>query len=270
MNQKLTIDYFESVQSLDKNQVTNFMSAGLCYVKLPSHVKNNLLAIRDQATQFFRLPSEKKDPYQMENGNGYLDQSKEMNANIQRYIYRNSISSPNIQKVEDQILSVRNYLRDELFDPLFKQVASFINLQSCYRDFTRNVDQTISLIYYPADNQKDERIKGHKDLTTMTALWAPEAGLYSNINGRWVTAECDESHIAIQIGQALEVASDKQCQALEHRVELEPNRERFSLASFYGPDRDAPLKNYRTDEIVAEKFGDFVTQYLQETYQYKN
>ena len=87
---------------IDESKISKFIDEGLCYIKLPTNIQQALLQIRDQALVFFHLPSGDKALYKMHDGDGYLDQSIDTSANIQRYIYRNRILAPDIQKIQNR------------------------------------------------------------------------------------------------------------------------------------------------------------------------
>ena len=151
-----SVDYFKSVEALNESEIAKFIDAGLCYIELPAEIKQALLQIKSQALDFFHLEKEIKEGYVMQDGNGYLDQEKTVGAQIERYIFRNEISSPDMKKVESQVILVRDFLRQEAFEPLLKQVLAYLDIASSYDDLTDSADQTISMIYYPQSDVQDQ------------------------------------------------------------------------------------------------------------------
>lgn len=264
-----SITYIDHKNQLTKHVIEHFITTGLCYIKLPADIHQALLDIRQQALNFFHLPESKKSLHTINNGNGYLNQRKSsngLNANIQRYIYRDNIKTEQLQKVSKQIFKVHRYLRTALFEPLLKHITDLLELPTCFNNTTKHPDQTLSLIYYPASKHKQQRIKNHKDISVFTALWAPESGLYSYVDNNWHQASHNEEYIAIQIGDALSMMTNGLCSSLAHKVAIEPNRERFSLASFFGPNTQSPLINYMTGEVIDDKFSTAIENHLKKTY----
>ena len=101
----------------------------------------------------------------------------------------------------------------------------------------------------------------------MTVLWAPEKGLTSKVGDEWVDSICDDSYVAIQLGLALELASNGLCHGSVHKVDLDANLERFSLASFFGPNKDKPLINCKTGEVIVSKYRELVKSHVAKTYE---
>ncbi len=262
----INIQKIDHLDDMNNDDFTAFMQAGLVYIKLPKNIKSTLVNIRQQALDFFHLPAKVKDHYPMQNGDGYLDQSKKTIAQIQRYIYRHKIVAPMLEPMEEEFIVARKYLAQELFKPILDKIFSELNLQKHLAEFGHDMDQTLSLIFYPAIEKSDERLQAHQDLAAITALWAPEPGLETRVGEKWGNALCDEDYIALQLGRAVQLATNNQCTALEHRVSLVPNKERFSIASFYVPNKELSFTNYCTGEVIFDNFGGFITQELQKTY----
>lgn len=106
----------------------------------------------------------------------------------------------------------------------------------------------------------------HKDTIVLTVLWAPHPGVEARLNNNWQKISTLENYIGIQFGKAIRLMTDGHCHALEHRVIMDDNKERFSLASFMGPPADLPLQNYLTHNIIEQRYGDWVKKDIKKAY----
>ncbi|MDC7698252.1 isopenicillin N synthase family dioxygenase [Vogesella indigofera] len=105
--------------------------------------------------------------------------------------------------------------------------------------------QHLKIIRYPGQEQvpSDQGVGAHKDSGFLTLLLQDrEAGLQVETASGWVDAPPVAGTFIVNIGEALELASNGYLRATVHRV-LSPaaGRERLSVAFFLGPRLDATV-----------------------------
>lgn len=253
-----TLPRYSSITEITSLQITEFLSTGLLLLKIPDDILASLHSIRRTGLAFFHLPEEDKTPYPFDQRNGYLNQALKTHANIQRYIYRDRLPAPQFAAIQADFENVEKFYTTAVFQPLAEKIFDVLNIKQHLESFIANPDQTLSLIYYPAMPNHQERLTAHKDSVALTALWAPEAGLEVKLADGWQAIGAEPNHLALNLGQALELATGKQCNPIEHRVSLQSKQERFSLASFFGPNRNLVFTDYSTGEIINPQYGNYV------------
>ena len=261
--------YFTSVNEINDDQLQQFLQSGLCFIALPPSVQELLGAIRAAGLDFFHLPEAEKTPFRYDKKNGYLNQAIKTNADIQRYIYRDTLLAPPFIAMQTEFQTLKRYFAHEIFQPLAQKIFRLFNLEQHVAEFFDTPDQTLSLIYYPPTPETKERLRPHKDAVTFTALWAPEAVLEANFAEGWQPVGAHPHHVAINLGEALELATGNQLNAIEHRVALDSERERFSLASFYGPNNNLVFTDYTNGKIINPRYGEYVAEHIAKVYEKK-
>ncbi len=167
----------------------------------------------------------------------------------------------------EAISAIREHLKEEIILPLLK--AIFLNLSidnKFYSMISNDPDYTLSLIHYPPSDQSELRLQSHKDTILITVLWSQKLGYEANLNDKWKPLEVMPGYVIAQLGQGLELMTDKQCHAIEHRVIVPNKTPRLSIAMFLGPNNEIPLINFKTGEILNPRFGDYVKQHVEATY----
>ncbi|THF63332.1 isopenicillin N synthase family dioxygenase [Pseudothauera rhizosphaerae] len=104
--------------------------------------------------------------------------------------------------------------------------------------FLPDPTQQLKIIRYPGQGQGGGQGCGaHKDSCFVTLLWVErEPGLQVERDGRWIDAPPIPGAFVVNIGEALELASNGYLRATVHRVLSPPaGRDRLSVAFFPGP-----------------------------------
>ncbi|KAJ1704556.1 hypothetical protein LUZ63_004335 [Rhynchospora breviuscula] len=107
------------------------------------------------------------------------------------------------------------------------------------------IDVGFRVNYYPKCPQPDLTLglSSHSDPGGLTILLADEhvAGLQVNKDGGWVTVKPAPNAFIINIGDQIQVLSNGIFKSVEHRVVVNAEQDRLSLALFYNPRSDVPL-----------------------------
>ncbi|KAI7741056.1 hypothetical protein M8C21_006935, partial [Ambrosia artemisiifolia] len=105
-----------------------------------------------------------------------------------------------------------------------------------------DVGACLRVNFYPKCPQPDLTLglSSHSDPGGMTFLLPDEnvSGLQVRRNEQWVTVKPVRHGIIVNIGDQIQVISNAIYKSVEHRVIVNPNRERVSLAYFYNPKSD--------------------------------
>ncbi|KAL8161032.1 hypothetical protein V2J09_012521 [Rumex salicifolius] len=109
-----------------------------------------------------------------------------------------------------------------------------------------NIEASLRVNYYPKCPQPDLTLglSSHSDPGGLTVL-LPDlnvVGLQVRKDGKWVTVKPAPHAFIINIGDQVQMVSNAIYKSVEHRVIVNPNTERLSLAFFYNPRGDIPLE----------------------------
>ncbi|KAG6769594.1 hypothetical protein POTOM_025244 [Populus tomentosa] len=117
-----------------------------------------------------------------------------------------------------------------------------------------NVGAGLRVNYYPKCPQPDLTLglSPHSDPGGMTLLLPDEnvAGLQVCRKGSWLTVKPIPNAFIINIGDQLQVLSNAIYQSVEHRVIVNSNSDRVSLALFYNPKSDSVIEPSK--ELVSD------------------
>ena len=163
---------------------------------------------------------------------------------------------------------------DELYDELHKigsrvlsVIALSLGLDSNY--FTSWVEKGNSLLrsihYPPVESLSNpHRARAHEDINLITLLIGAEEGGLEVLNkdGSWIKVEPSSEAIVCNIGDMMQLVTDKKLKSTTHRViqdtEAEP-KSRYSIPFFLHPAPSINLKSiFRDDDegILADTFLD--------------
>lgn len=191
---------------------------------------------------------------------------------IERFINRgNTPTDPVMKQAGTEILQVRKYFSETISPNLIKSLFGYINIpQDKSSKLLDKPDVTLSIIHYPSRPIDMMRIPAHQDGVLVTILWAPEAGLEAYINNQWEQITCPPGYAIAQIGDGLKLLSNEKLQPLRHRVRVNKNTKRNSVASFFGLNHTRPFYNLITDELIANNFGEYINAHIKQTYDANN
>jgi isopenicillin N synthase-like dioxygenase len=242
---------------------------GGCFIPIPDHIEQHLLAIKKASDTFFALPLETKceDPKTPDNLQGYLNQSQS-GYDIERFISRGKTpKNPTMQAVSAALDITRAYLKNDILQPCLTALLTGLGISpDKYIHHFEDYDNTLSIIHYPPQDTQPDRLPAHADAALLTALWAPQPGLEALVNDKWIPTQTPPGHVIVQIGDGLANWVDHQLKPLVHRVIVEPNTPRTSIASFSTLDNEAPYNSLITGNTITPTFQDYIKTHLQKTY----
>ncbi|XP_056174196.1 S-norcoclaurine synthase 1-like isoform X1 [Syzygium oleosum] len=105
--------------------------------------------------------------------------------------------------------------------------------------------QGIRLNYYPPCKQANEVLghTPHSDATGLTLLTQVNDvdGLQIKKNGKWLPIKPVHRAFIVNVGDIIEIMSNGQYKSIEHRVVVNPEKERLSIAAFHSPNIEAMI-----------------------------
>ena len=163
---------------------------------------------------------------------------------------------------------------DQLYDELHKigsrvlsVIALSLGLDSNY--FTSWIEKGNSLVrsihYPPVESMSNpHRARAHEDINLITLLIGAEEGGLEVLNkdGSWIKVEPSSEAIVCNIGDMMQLVTDKKLKSTTHRVIQDPEAEpksRYSIPFFLHPSPSINLKSvFREDDegILADTFLD--------------
>lgn len=128
-------------------------------------------------------------------------------------------------------------------------------LQDAFGGSGEDIGVCLRVNFYPKCPQPDLTLglSSHSDPGGMTLLLPDPhvVGLQVQRNGKWVTVKPAPHAFIVNIGDQIQVLSNAIYKSVEHRVIVNPNAERVSLACFYNPRGDrliGPVKDLTGEE----------------------
>ncbi|VAI10463.1 unnamed protein product [Triticum turgidum subsp. durum] len=136
------------------------------------------------------------------------------------------------------------------------------------------VSQALRMTYYPACPVAHDKVLGispHSDISMLTLVWELNmvGGLQIKRQDAWVPVKPHPKALVVNVGDFLEIMTNGKYQSIEHRVTVNPHKERMSISAFHLPKFDmsvgplseivgAELKKYKTlrvDEVAKVVFS---------------
>ncbi|KAI3691733.1 hypothetical protein L6452_31535 [Arctium lappa] len=124
-----------------------------------------------------------------------------------------------------------------------------------------NCIQSIRMNYYPPCLEADKvlGLAPHSDATGLTLLVQVNEvqGLQIKKNSKWVPIRPIPGSIIVNIGDIMEITSNGEYRSIEHRVLVDLEKERLSIAAFHSPGLEAMIGPLA--EVVKEKTAKYKT-----------
>ncbi|KAJ0101120.1 hypothetical protein Patl1_06624 [Pistacia atlantica] len=109
-----------------------------------------------------------------------------------------------------------------------------------------NIGACLRVNFYPKCPQPDLTLglSSHSDPGGLTMLLPDDQvpGLQVRKGDNWITVKPAKHAFIVNIGDQVQVLSNANYKSVEHRVIVNPNQERVSLAFFYNPKSDIPIE----------------------------
>ncbi|GMH19420.1 hypothetical protein Nepgr_021261 [Nepenthes gracilis] len=215
--------------------------------------------VQKELQDFFNLPMEKKDKYRQPPGEieGYgqlFIKSEEQKLDWGDMLYMATL--PAHLRKPYLIPKFPPAFREALDDYTVKLRGLALRLLECmakalridYNDMRvlfEEGKQEMRMSYYPPCPQPDQvmGLTAHSDAVGITILYQTNevAGLQVKKDGRWVLVEPLPKAFIVNIGDILEIVTNGRYRSIEHRVIVNSEKERLSLATFYSPNSDGEM-----------------------------
>ncbi|XP_062073753.1 S-norcoclaurine synthase 1-like [Humulus lupulus] len=203
--------------------------------------------------EFFKLPLVKKKAYAQQPNSieGYgqaYNQSEEQELDWgDAFILRTlPVSLRNMRYWPTQPISFREnldrYSRElkKVALCVFKFMSRNLGLDSqTLASKFENGRQSIRINFFPPCMQANKvmGLTPHSDVTGLTILHQVNdvQGLQIKKNGKWVLVKPVSGAFIVNIGDIIEIMSNGEYKSIEHRVVVNPEKQRLSIAAFHGP-----------------------------------
>jgi len=177
-----------------------------------------------------------------------------------------------------QVKEVDNF--NNVFDELFTQMNSLgmkllesisltLGLQSSFfHKSTSKGNSLLRLIHYPPSNNENMfRAREHADINLITLLiGANEPGLeVKDKSGDWIPVSSSYEDIVCNIGDMMQLITDKKLKSTPHRVvkyKSDEIKSRYSIPFFLHPSPDTNLKSIFRDDDKGVLAHDFLDERL--------
>lgn len=245
------------------------------FVALKNHFLEDTLVsnLYQQVTNFFELPKETKQHYEIEGlggQRGYISFGKEhakgkKEGDLKEFWHFGQEPEPHANLMEEY---PKNIVVNEL--PAFNAVgmeayrmlektgihvlralALYIGLEEHYFDhWASNGNSILRPIHYPPITQEPqgaERAAAHGDINLITLLMGASTGGLQVLrkDGQWIDAIPQEDELVINVGDMLERLTNNKLKSTIHRVINPPKEQwkepRYSIPFFMHPRSDMPL-----------------------------
>ncbi|XP_020234569.1 flavonol synthase/flavanone 3-hydroxylase [Cajanus cajan] len=132
----------------------------------------------------------------------------------------------------------------------------------------RSWDFMVALRYFPASNNENNGITEHEDGNCLTfVIQDGVGGLQVRKNGEWIPVVPAEGTIVVNVGDVIQVLSNKKFKSATHRVVRTKGRSRYSYVFFHNLTGDKwiePLPQFTKDIGEPPKYRGFQFKEYQE------
>ena len=182
---------------------------------------------------------------------------------IMKNIYVNEIDEFNA--VFDELFNEMNSLGTQLLSSISLTLgldANFFNIS------TSKGNSLLRLIHYPPSNNENiYRAREHADINLITLLiGANEPGLeVKDKSGNWIPVSSSYDDIVCNIGDMMQLITDKKLKSTPHRVikyKTDEMKSRYSIPFFMHPSPDTILKSVFNEEDKGVLAHDFLDERL--------
>jgi isopenicillin N synthase-like dioxygenase len=182
---------------------------------------------------------------------------------IMKNIYVNEIKEFN--EVFDNLFAEMN----NLGSTLLKSISLTLDLSPDF--FTKSTSKGNSLLrlihYPPSNNENMFRAREHADINLITLLiGANEPGLeVKDKSGKWIPVSSSFEDIVCNIGDMMQLITDKILKSTPHRVvkyKSDEIKSRYSIPFFLHPSPDTTLKSIYDEDDVGVLAHDFLDERL--------
>ena len=231
--------------------------------------------------ELFDLPLDVKMKYHLKGTNGargYTPYGIEtaLNKNVpdqKEFWHQGSCSNPDladnltVNELEnfDDINSLYKEF-EKLGIKILESISNFnIDFNADLKEIAVDGNSVLRLLHYPpVDAQKnDDRAHAHNDVNLITLLvGGNEGGLEAlDKKGNWVECNCEKNEIICNVGDMLEIISNKKLRSTAHRVKTKNNEDksRYSIPFFLHPRPEVvldPETNLTANDFLNKRLSD--------------
>ena len=182
---------------------------------------------------------------------------------IMKNIYVNEIDEFNA--VFDELFNEMNSLGAQLLSSISLTLGLDVNF---FNTSTSKGNSLLRLIHYPPSNNENiYRAREHADINLITLLiGANEPGLeVKDKSGNWIPVSSSYDDIVCNIGDMMQLITDKKLKSTPHRVikyKTDEMKSRYSIPFFMHPSPDTILKSVFNEEDKGVLAHDFLDERL--------
>ena len=182
---------------------------------------------------------------------------------IMKNIYVNEIDEFNA--VFDELFNEMNSLGTQLLSSISLTLGLDANF---FNTSTSKGNSLLRLIHYPPSNNENiYRAREHADINLITLLiGANEPGLeVKDKSGNWIPVSSSYDDIVCNIGDMMQLITDKKLKSTPHRVikyKTDEMKSRYSIPFFMHPSPDTILKSVFNEEDKGVLAHDFLDERL--------
>lgn len=182
---------------------------------------------------------------------------------IMKNIYVNEIDEFNT--VFDELFNEMNTLGTQLLSSISLTLGLDANF---FNTSTSKGNSLLRLIHYPPSNNENiYRAREHADINLITLLiGANEPGLeVKDKSGNWIPVSSSYDDIVCNIGDMMQLITDKKLKSTPHRVikyKTDEMKSRYSIPFFMHPSPDTILKSVFNEEDKGVLAHDFLDERL--------
>ncbi|XP_031276817.1 protein SRG1-like [Pistacia vera] len=222
--------------------------------------KEVLQNMKDATAEFFELPLEEKNKYEMppDDIQGYghayvvseeqkLDWSDALILLVHPSHYRKLKLWPSTPKGYREIINAYTKGVQKVGEQLLRAFSTIMGMdKDGLLALHKNLLQALRINYYPACCRPDQvlGISPHSDTSSITILMqeADINGLQIRHNGGWVQVKPVPDALVVNVGDVIEILSNGKYKSIEHRAVTNQNNSRISYASFLIPQDDVEIE----------------------------
>ena len=156
-----------------------------------------------------------------------------------------------------------------IFIPLMREIFNKLQLsETIFNEVTENPYRSLVFQSYPSIREYKDviRLNAHKDFGLLTVLYFEESGLEVHYQNTWESIPAQKDCVVVNLGNALELMTGKQCHSALHRVK-NATEDRVSMVYFINPNSRQPVRNYIDNSIIASTGEKFFKQQFKEYYE---
>ncbi|CAL2255465.1 unnamed protein product [Prunus armeniaca] len=255
--------------SITQQQLDNFRSAlttwGCFQVINHGMTPEFLDKVREMTKEFFALPTEEKQKYlrQVNDIQGYgndtvfseqqtLDWSDRLYLSVYPEEHRKLKFWPQNPKSFSEILDQYTMKLQVVTKTVLEAMARSLNLDvNCFRDlYGEQGKMDVRFNFYPPCSRPDVvlGVKPHADATLITHVLQDKQveGLQFLKDDQWFRAPIIPEALLINVGDQTEILSNGILKSPVHRVVINPDTVRISLAAFCMPESDREIEPFES------------------------